>query len=69
MILAEVRRFEELLNQDDVRALSSGRADQVLRGREVLIAVSGTGELCSSNSNFHDDVRVKLVDVKKERTN
>jgi len=51
---AEVRRFEELLNQDDVRALPRGLAHDPLGRGEIRGAVAGTGELSGGYCDFHE---------------
>src|SRR5690606_37083109 len=43
MILTEVRRLKELLNQDDVGPLLRGLTDQALCGRKILLTVVRAG--------------------------
>jgi N-carbamoylputrescine amidase len=53
VILAEVRRLEQFLDQDDVRALAGGLANQPLGSLQVLDPIVGAGELGGGNSDLH----------------
>ncbi|MNN28974.1 hypothetical protein D3C81_1425570 [compost metagenome] len=50
-LLAEVRSFEQLLDQDDLRALGGRFADQPLGSFQVALAVPGAGHLGGGNSD------------------
>ncbi|MNV79478.1 hypothetical protein D3C71_1730320 [compost metagenome] len=50
-LLAEVRGLEQLLDQDDLRALACGLTDQPFSGLDVGFKVPGTSHLGSGDSN------------------
>ena len=50
---AEIRRLEQLLDQDEVRALPRRLADGPLGRGKIRGAVAGAGELRGGNCNFH----------------
>src|SRR5690606_1803092 len=50
-LLAEVGRFEQLLNQDDLRTLAGGLAHQTFGVGDVRLAVPGTGHLGGGNGD------------------
>ncbi|MNQ20819.1 hypothetical protein D3C85_339160 [compost metagenome] len=50
-LLAEVRRLEQLLNQDDLRAFSGGFTHQPFSDFEVGFQIPGTGHLSGGNGN------------------
>ncbi|MCY1180267.1 hypothetical protein D9M73_206990 [compost metagenome] len=56
-LLAEVGRLEELLDQDDLRALGGSLADQFFGVGDVRGAIPGTGHLGSGDGNDtgHED--------------
>ena len=64
VVLAEVRRLEQLLDQDDVGALLRGLADQALGVRDVGLAVPAAGHLRRGDGHFHDrSIQVVLSSV------
>ena len=50
-LLAEVRRFEQLLNQDDLRALGGGLAHQLVSLRNIGLTIPGTTHLGGGNGH------------------
>src|SRR5262245_48299361 len=64
VVLAEVGRLEQLLDQDDVRALLRGLADQALGIRDVGIAIPAAGHLRRGDGHLHDrSIQVVLSSV------
>ncbi|MNL36541.1 hypothetical protein D3C87_1586260 [compost metagenome] len=50
-LLAEVRRLEQFLNQDDLRAFGGGFTDQSFSNFDVAFQVPGTGHLSGGDGN------------------
>ncbi len=50
-LLAKVGRLEQLLNEDDLRALGGGLAHQLVGIGDVGLAIPGTGHLGGGNGN------------------
>ncbi|MNI49000.1 hypothetical protein D3C73_1035930 [compost metagenome] len=64
-LLAEVRRFEQFLDQDDLRALGGGFADQPFCDLDIAFKVPGTGHLSGGDGNdtAHESSPGKCVTV------
>ncbi|MNF87412.1 hypothetical protein D3C84_698770 [compost metagenome] len=50
-LLTEVRSFEQFLDQDDLRALGRGFADQLFGGGQVVLAIPGARHLGGGDGN------------------
>src|SRR5690348_4099376 len=46
LVLTEIWRLEQFLDQDDVRALRRRRADKLFRFGDILRRIPGAGKLC-----------------------
>jgi hypothetical protein len=61
VVLAEIRRFEELLQQNDVRTLARRRAHQLLGARDVGGALPRAGHLGGRDGDCAHDRSIQVV--------